>query len=100
MLDSNADWGQGLIHLREYRTQHPGQCLALAYWGRADVNYYLPGTTGVPLTLEEARSQPCLIAISLNTLYADTQRRWSYLQRYKPVARPSYSIYVYDPRQF
>lgn len=100
ILDSNADWGQGLIHLRQFRTQHPGECIALAYWGRADVNYYLPGTSGAPTTLADAKSQPCLVAVSLNSLYADPDQRWSYLHSYKPMARPSYSIYVYDPRRF
>lgn len=100
LLDSNLDWGQGLIHLRDQLSSRPHSCVALEYFGRADKNYYVPGFRPVPGSAEEAKRQPCLIAISVQRLYGDPDRRFSYLLAYQPVARPGYSMYLYDPAKF
>ena len=31
LTDSNLDWGQGLLALRQYERQHPDEPIALAY---------------------------------------------------------------------
>ena len=100
LLDSNLDWGQGLIDLREELALKPHTCLALEYFGRADTNYYFPDHRPVPGTLEEAKRQPCLIAISVQRLYGDPAQQFSYLRAYEPIARPGYAIYLYDPSRF
>ena len=51
LTDSNLDWGQGLIALREYEFQHPGETLRLAYFG--SVNPALYGVRAMPLAPEE-----------------------------------------------
>jgi hypothetical protein len=33
LTDSNLDWGQGLLALREYERAHPDETIYLAYWG-------------------------------------------------------------------
>jgi len=38
--DSNLDWGQGLIALRQYEEQHPGEQIWLAYFGSVDPAVY------------------------------------------------------------
>ena len=51
LTDSNLDWGQGLIALREYEQKHPEESLRLAYFG--SVNPPLYGVRAVPLAPEE-----------------------------------------------
>ena len=40
LTDSNLDWGQGLIALRNYQQQHPNDALHLAYFGSVDPALY------------------------------------------------------------
>gem|GEM_PF-681081 len=100
LLDSNIDWGQGLIHLRKAMASRPHSCVALSYFGYAETNYYLPNTHAVPATVADAKRQPCLIAVSVGNLYGDPFHPLRYLLDHDPVARPSYSIYLYDPSGF
>lgn len=100
LTDSNLDWGQGLIHLQRALTSTPHSCVALSYFGRAETEYYIPGAKPVPLSLAGAKNQPCLIAVSVEQLYNDPLHRLSYLLAHQPIARPSYSIYLYDPSRF
>ena len=36
LTDSNLDWGQGLLALRDYQRNHPGEPIALSYFGSVD----------------------------------------------------------------
>jgi hypothetical protein len=47
LTDSNLDWGQGLLALRDYQQQRPGEELHLAYFGSVDPSLY--GIRAVPL---------------------------------------------------
>jgi 4-amino-4-deoxy-L-arabinose transferase-like glycosyltransferase len=40
LADSNLDWGQGLLALRKYEQQHPGEQIWLAYFGSVDPAVY------------------------------------------------------------
>lgn len=40
LTDSNLDWGQGLLALREYENTHPGEPISLAYSGSVDPRVY------------------------------------------------------------
>jgi hypothetical protein len=40
LSDSNVDWGQGLIALRDYERAHPARPIALAYFGGVDPQSY------------------------------------------------------------
>ena len=40
LTDSNLDWGQGLLALRDYQRQHPTEELWLAYFGSVDPTLY------------------------------------------------------------
>lgn len=100
LLDSNLDWGQGLIHMRDEISSRPHSCVALEYFGRADKDYYFSGFRPVPASAEEAKRQSCLIAISVQRLYGDPDHRFSYLLGYPPIARPGFAMYLYDPSRF
>jgi 4-amino-4-deoxy-L-arabinose transferase-like glycosyltransferase len=47
LSDSNLDWGQGLLALREYQAAHPDETIHLAYFGTMDPSLY--GIRYVPL---------------------------------------------------
>lgn len=40
LTDSNLDWGQGLLALRRYEREHPGEKISLAYFGSVDPSVY------------------------------------------------------------
>ena len=100
LLDSNVDWGQGLIQLQEVVSARPHACLALEYFGRAVPEYYLGSVVSVPPNAAAAKRQGCLIAISAQYLYGDPLHQHDYLRSFTPIARPAYSFYLYDPMQF
>jgi hypothetical protein len=105
--DSNVDWGQDLKRLVEYlRGNHVSEVI-LSIWGPAPPEYYgdPAGIHFKPWTQAMARSSdpPAgIYAISVNNLVgikrlifsgADPNLDW--LERFKPVERVGYSIYVY-----
>ena len=47
LTDSNLDWGQGLLAVRDYEARHPDETLHLAYFGSVDPALY--GVRAVPL---------------------------------------------------
>ena len=51
LSDSNLDWGQGLLALREYQAAHPNETMHLAYFGTMDPSLY--GIRYVPLAPNE-----------------------------------------------
>jgi hypothetical protein len=51
LSDSNLDWGQGLLALREYQAAHPNETMHLAYFGTIDPSLY--GIRYVPLAPNE-----------------------------------------------
>ncbi len=40
LSDSNLDWGQGLLALRDYQRNHPGERISLSYFGSVDPRVY------------------------------------------------------------
>ena len=103
LIDSNIDWGQDLIRLREYMDQRALRVVNLAYFGRVDPAVY--GISFVPLERERAHG-PTVVSASFLMgrpyfLYLGGQMRWvpprtyTWLQQYQPVARVG-SLFVVD----
>ncbi len=114
LLYSNADWGQDLLFLRKWMTEHPeARPIHLAYFG-----YFDPRDLGVEYVLPEldpkddnrtARIQPGWYALSVNfvqgypwTVYKTreikryfAQNSFAEFQKLKPIAMAGYSIYIY-----
>jgi hypothetical protein len=103
LIDSNIDWGQDLIRLREYMDQHGLQAVNLAYFGRV-----YPGVYGIRFVpLEKSQSHgPTVVSASFLMgrpyfWYQGGELRWvhartySWLQQYRPVARVG-SMFVFD----
>jgi hypothetical protein len=95
LLDSNIDWSQGLIDLKQTLTEIPHTCFAFEYFGSVYYEPYIGSALEVPQNLEAARAQGCLIAVSVNRLY-DPTRPWKYLRDRPPIARSGDSIYLWD----
>ncbi len=121
LLDSNIDWGQDLLFLRDWMKEHPeARPLHLAYFG-----FFDPRAAGIEFTLpppgpaspEEASSpqgqeigpHPGWYAVSVAMMRGcefgipDGKggypwfhlNTFSYFQRFQPVARAGWSIYIY-----
>ena len=95
LTDSNLDWGQGLIALREYEFQHPNEKLQLAYFG--SVNPALYGVRATPLAPSAPVTGKVVIGASALTgqvLPDPNSYRW--LLVYPPKAMLDRSMLVYD----
>ncbi len=95
LTDSNLDWGQGLIALREYEQKHPDQSLQLAYFG--SVNPALYGVRAVPLAPEEHAAGTVVAGASClsgQVLQDPNSYRW--LLAYPPKEMIDRSMFVYD----
>jgi hypothetical protein len=106
LLDSNLDWGQDLGTLARYLRQRGNPPVHLAYFGAES-----PSDYGIQARqLRGCRPVRGLVAISANVLgglYASPDPLappvpgcYDWLKGFEPVARPGYSILVYEiPRR-
>ena len=95
LTDSNLDWGQGLIALRDYEQQHPNDAVRLAYFG--SVNPALYGVKALPLAPDDRSSGRIVIgatALSGQVLPDPSSYRW--LLNYQPTQMIDRSMFVYD----
>lgn len=113
LLDSNIDWGQDLLFLKQWYDEHPeARPLHVAYFGSINVPPEIAGIDSepVPGLLPErlgkqqdtdlSGPQPGWFAVSVNHLrgyrhYENDLPKYIYFQRLKPVDRAGYSIYIY-----
>jgi hypothetical protein len=102
LLDSNIDWGQDLGTLARYLRERGNPPVRLAYFGAETPEAH--GLRSRPLRGCEPVGG--LVAISANVLMGLYSARTSFarpppgcydwLQAHEPVARPGYSIFVYE----
>ncbi len=126
LVDSNIDWGQDLLYLRDWLDEHPeAQPLNLAFFGNFDprafgIEFQLPPRLGDELpdgttpAAAAAALPPGWYAVSVNFLRGyriplsdgtggteyPGPEAFTYFQHLTPVARAGYSIYVYHVRPF
>lgn len=99
--ESNVDWGQDLPALAAWQRAHDAEDLKLLYFGTAPPSAY--GVAAAPFDLAEAADPPPgTYAISahylafLRKLKVRTGEGVDWLERYQPVARAGYSIWIYQ----
>ena len=95
LTDSNLDWGQGLIAVREYEFQHPNESLRLAYFG--SVNPALYGVRATPLAPNEQVTGKVIIgasALSGQVLPDPNSYRW--LLSHSPNQMLDRAMFVYE----
>jgi hypothetical protein len=103
LVDSNIDWGQDLLRLRDYMQENHVDSVALAYFGRVDPAVY--GIRYTPLDRGVSRGKAVVSASFLMGRpyfwILGGRQRWvpartyEWLQGYKPVARAG-SMFVFD----
>ncbi len=115
LVDSNIDWGQDLLFLRDWLREHPeAKPLQLAYFGAFDarvagIEFTAPPNGSSDDERQELGPHPGWNAVSVNQLrgmaYGIPDGRggihWSelynyvYFQRFQPVGHAGWSIYIY-----
>jgi hypothetical protein len=120
LLDSNIDWGQDLLYLKDWLDRHPDVTLdGLAYSnsypatlaGISETPYPPPededeggrqslsrsaeiGTVPGGRAADQVGPKPGWYAVSVNYLYS-RERQYRYFLDFKPVGSAGYSIYIY-----
>ena len=102
LVDSNTDWGQGLVALREFMRERGIDRVALGYFGTALPQGYGIAYTPMPSYFALAEDQPPgpapRFAVVSATLLAGSYLRddpYAALRREKPVAVVGGSLYVF-----
>ena len=94
LTDSNLDWGQGLIAVRKYATEHPREQISLAYFGSVDPKLY--GIAAQPLP-ENTRASGTVIvgATEISGQYLHNPDGYKWLLEHRPTAVLDHCMYVY-----
>lgn len=97
LLDSNLDWGQDLPKLQREVERRDIQRLPFAFYGRADVQAYVPAAVSLPTSDDVRRhGRPVgLVAISVGQLYRQ-DRLFDWLWSEIPQTIVGSSIYLYQ----
>ncbi len=110
LIDSNVDWGQDLVRLKEWMAANDVERIKLSWFGSADPAYYginyepLPGLPrhfdlwwDVPFTA--ADPEPGVYAISVSNLWEIPLQEKKYVfpwfREHEPDDRVGYSILIY-----
>jgi hypothetical protein len=94
LLDSNYDWGQDVIRLREFLDERGIRRIYLQYFGtQAAIEYY--GIANDFVSSEAARQiQEGYLVVSAEALM---RPEWEWLrQSHQPIARVGYTLFVYQ----
>ena len=95
LTDSNLDWGQGLIALRQYQQQQPEEPLQLAYFGSVDPSLY--GIRATPLAPAAEPHGTVVVSPTLlsgQNLPDSTAFHWLWARQPKQVI--DHCLWVYD----
>jgi len=95
LSDSNLDWGQGLIALRNYQAQHPDEHIHLAYFGIAHPSNY--GIRATPFRESARPSGTVIVSATYFTgqlLRDSSAYRW--LLNYPLRGVLNHSLYVFE----
>lgn len=109
LLGSNIDWGQDLFTLQTWYEHHPeARPICIAYDGMYPLEKTSIESAGTPPVgvdpgeiavgredlINECGPQPGWFALSVNEIYAESQR-YRYFLEFEPTAMAGYSIYIY-----
>ncbi len=95
LTDSNLDWGQGLLALRDYQRNHPGERISLSYFGSVDPQVY-----GIQSDFfgghKRVSGTVIVSATNLSGQYLAEPERYRWLLEQKPVKILDHSLYVFE----
>jgi hypothetical protein len=116
LIDSNVDWGQDLLRLRQWMADADVDEVKLGWFGSADPAYYTIGHQPLPgigrdaffrlwwnVPFDPAQPEPGVYAISATSLWEtplqpEEKRVYAWFRDREPSARVGYSILIYDLR--
>ena len=97
LADSNLDWGQGLLSLREYERQHPDEQISLVYFGTVDPAIY--GVRANLLSVGEHTTGTVIVsATDLTGEYFQDANAYHWLYRYQLTGVLDHCLYVFHVR--
>ena len=95
LLDSNIDWGQDLKGLDKWLDENDiDDKITLGYFGHEDIDWRID-----EFDRFKCAATPGIVAISVNLLYDFqniNQGCTDWLDKYEPITKIGYSIFVYD----
>ncbi len=95
LTDSNLDWGQGLLALKDYQRDHPGKRIALSYFGSVDPEVY--GIKSEFFGGHKPVSGTVIVsATNLSGQYLAEPETYRWLLQQKPVEILDHSLYVFN----
>lgn len=94
LTDSNLDWGQGLIALRDYEQKHPAEHVHLAYFGSVEPALY--GVKAEPLAGGERIEGTVIVGMScLSGQMLEYPQAYRWLWDYKPRQTVDRSMFLF-----
>jgi 4-amino-4-deoxy-L-arabinose transferase-like glycosyltransferase len=97
LTDSNLDWGQGLLALKDYQRNHPGERILLSYFGSVDPQVY--GIQADFFGGQRRLSGTVVVsATNLSGQYLAEPEKYRWLLEQKPVKILDHSLYVFEVR--
>jgi hypothetical protein len=94
LTDSNTDWGQGLIALREYQRSHPDEDISLLYFGDVDPPQY--GIRAHMLSEGEKPTGTVIVsATHLSGQYLHNPAAFRWLLQYPRIAILNHTLHVF-----
>ena len=94
LTDSNLDWGQGLLALRRYQRDHPGEQIWLAYFGSVDPALY--GIKARSLGENQRVTGTVIVgATNLSGQFLQDPAGYRWLLGYGPPLILDHSLYVF-----
>jgi hypothetical protein len=94
LSDSNLDWGQGLLAVRDYEHNHPTEQIWLAYFGSVDPAIY--GIKAHPLKENERVSGTVIVsATNLSGQFLQNPQGYRWLLNQKPAEILDGSLYIF-----
>jgi hypothetical protein len=95
LTDSNLDWGQGLLAVRDYENTHPLEPISLAYAGSMDPRVY--GIHARLLTEGEQATGTVIVgATALSGQYLNNPNAYHWLFQYPRTTVLAHSMYVFQ----
>ncbi len=95
LTDSNLDWGQGLLALRDYQRDHPAERISLSYFGSVDPQLY-----GIQSDFfgghKRVSGTVIVSATNLSGQYLAEPERYRWLLQGKPIKILDHSLYVFQ----
>jgi hypothetical protein len=95
LSDSNLDWGQGLLALRDYERDHKGEQIRLAYFGSVDPRIY-----GIKARLlgekDSVTGTVVVSATNLSGQFLKDPESYRWLLQYPRTAILDHALYVFQ----